>query len=182
MDRDVVEGFYSDTYAGIRTLIGEQVQGISKKLGKDPKVNAHQCRLVLACVSNCCRKFSSSAALVDHRICIEGSRNSIRARFCSPNMCMYSGYTSSKAHTELQYSWTAVARGAVISILKNRPASISKDPEMTGTNCMPFVASRVARLSYGVEFGQNPANVSPKADDSKDRFYHTPDGRKWVKR
>lgn len=147
LERDVVEGFYSDTYAGIRTLIGEQVQGISKKLGKDPK-----------------------------KILLVGGLGG------SPYLYrrlqeQYPGKVLQPKHV-----WTAVARGAVISILKNRPASISKDPEMTGTNCMPFVASRVARLSYGVEFGQNPANVSPKADDSKDRFYHTPDGRKWVKR
>ncbi|KAK3391788.1 hypothetical protein B0T20DRAFT_488687 [Sordaria brevicollis] len=71
-------------------------------------------------------------------------------------------------------AWSAVARGAVIAVLKGASDSIPT---------LPSVVSRVSRFSYGVELGCPIDGVlNPPLDRSVDRCYTNPDGREMVYR
>ncbi|CCC12214.1 unnamed protein product [Sordaria macrospora k-hell] len=70
-------------------------------------------------------------------------------------------------------AWSAVARGAVIAVLKGTSDAIPT---------LPSVVSRVARFSYGVELGCPVDAVNPPLDRSIDRCYTNPDGREMVHR
>lgn len=75
------------------------------------------------------------------------------------------------------FRWSAVAKGAVIAVLKGTEDVIDS---------MPVVVSRVARFSYGVQFGYSPSNLKKfgQAPASRvlDEYYFDPDGTELVRR
>lgn len=77
----------------------------------------------------------------------------------------------------LFFRWSAVAKGAVIAVLKSTDDVIAS---------MPVVVSRVARFSYGVQFGCSPSNLRRFGQAPEDRlldgYYFGPDGTELVRR
>ncbi|EGZ71801.1 hypothetical protein NEUTE2DRAFT_110759 [Neurospora tetrasperma FGSC 2509] len=74
-------------------------------------------------------------------------------------------------------AWSAVAKGAVIAVLESTDDVIAS---------MPVVVSRVARFSYGVQFGYSPNSLASfgqvPGDRGKDEYYFDPDGTELVRR
>ena len=75
----------------------------------------------------------------------------------------------------------------MIAVLKNayNPAGASLHADMETVNplcSMPYVASRIARASYGVTFGVVVRKASPPMDTTKEKPYVDREGIKKVER
>ena len=84
-----------------------------------------------------------------------------------------------------QRPWSAVARGAVIKLLKNTfrredVVSCADALQLEHLNSMPEIDVRIARYSYGVETGIPLHKAFPPVVPGLDRITVEPDGQKRV--
>ncbi|CAK7266027.1 hypothetical protein SEPCBS57363_001884 [Sporothrix epigloea] len=102
-----------------------------------------------------------------------------------------SRYLSQRLQTEYgnvmqpQRPWSAVARGAVIKLLKNTfkredVVSAADDRQLECLNGLPEMDVRIARYSYGVETGIPLYKAFPPIVLGVDRISHEPDGQQRV--
>jgi hypothetical protein len=84
-----------------------------------------------------------------------------------------------------QRAWSAVARGAVIKLLRHTFSQndfiTAKDPRLGQLLLsLPEVETRIARMSYGVESGIETLRALPQLDRKLDRVSVDPDGNEVV--
>lgn len=144
LSRDVINGFFEETYQGILVLVDDQFSKIlHAERGRPPK------NIVLVGGLGSSRYLSTR----------------LQERF--PNI------------VQPQRSWSAVARGAVVALLRNyyTPEDITRHPDSDllrlqhDFSTLPEVASRIARLSYGVMTGIPIYEADPPVDHAIDSIY-----------
>ncbi len=170
--RETVQGFFEESYQGIRSLINDQNTRITIQEGRPPKV----CSPAFLAALSAPWFFSGSYANLYpvQKIILVGGLGSSR-------------YLSRKLATEYSnvmpspYAWSAVARGAVIKLLKNAfnesDVVEAADPLQTQDVInLPEAEVHIARHSYGVETGVPVERVYPPVIEGVDKLFTDPSG------
>jgi hypothetical protein len=93
-----------------------------------------------------------------------------------------SAVKSSQGIDEL-HRWSAVARGAVIKVLKGSFDPEEQDPVVAAyIQSLPSIDKRISRYSYGIKLGDPIDNTEPPYDPELDSSYVDPEGATRVKR
>ena len=146
LSRDVINGFFEETYQGVLGLVKDQYSKILyAERGRAPR------NIVLVGGLGSSRYLSTR----------------LQEQELFPNI------------VQPQRAWSAVARGAVIALLRNyyTPEDITRHPDSDQLrlqhdfSTLPEVASRIARLSYGVMTGIPIYEADPPVDHAIDRIH-----------